>query len=58
MLLKGVDKELFREGLGLKVTGDRFMVLTAIEHLRKYSAKYQTPITQGKLPDFISNYTR
>ncbi|KAN0073004.1 hypothetical protein V8E54_009118 [Elaphomyces granulatus] len=40
MLLKGVDKELLRDDLGLKVAGDRFKVLNAIEYLRQSSVKY------------------
>ena len=40
MLLKAVEDDLLREHLGLKVAGDRFMVLTAIEQYRKILVKY------------------
>jgi hypothetical protein len=54
MLLKGVDKELLRDDLGLKVAGDRFKVLNAIEYLRQSSVKYaNSGKVQGKLLSFI-----
>jgi hypothetical protein len=53
VLLNGVDKEILREDLGLRAVGHRNTVLTAIEHLRRASAKYQMVPLQGKLISFI-----